>query len=73
MLIIDKLTQCKDFSRGEELIAEFIIQAGESLKDYSARGIAESVGIHIYSYGTALNIAESFKEKMLKVGKNVYY
>ena len=162
MLIIDKLTQCKDFSRGEELIAEFIIQAGESLKDYSARGIAketytspatvlnlckkvgingfnnfkteylkeleyisrnfgeidanmpfkegdtvsvianklgvlyeetvkdtlsllhydmlkravqmiaESAGIHIYSYGTALNIAESFKEKMLKVGKNVY-
>lgn len=162
MLIIDKLTQHKDFSKGEELIAEFIIQAGESLKDYSARGIAkktytspatvlnlckkigingfnnfkteylkemeyvsqnfgeidanmpfregdtismianklgglyeetvkdtlsllhydmlqktvqiiaESAGIHIYSYGTALNIAESFKEKMLKIGKNVY-
>lgn len=28
--------------------------------------------IHVFSYGTALNIAESFKEKMMKIGKNVY-
>ena len=31
-----------------------------------------SENIHIYSKGTALNIAESFKEKMMKIGKNVY-
>lgn len=162
MLIMDKLTQGKDFSRGEELIAEFIIRAGADIRDYSARGIAketytspatvlnlcrkigisgfnnfkaeylkeldylsqsfgeidanrpfeegdgiaaiankmgalyeetvkdtlsllsqdvlrravrlilESEAVHVYSYGTALNIAESFKEKMMKVGKNVY-
>lgn len=30
-----------------------------------------SHSIHVFSYGTALNLAESFKEKMLKVGKNV--
>lgn len=28
--------------------------------------------IHIFSYGTTLNIAESFREKMLKIGKPVY-
>lgn len=162
MLIIDKLAQCRDFSKSEELIAEFIIQEGEKIRDYSARSIAketytspatvlnlckkigidgfnnfkaeylkeleyvsrnfgeidanmpfkegesnsvianklgalyketvddtlsllqydmveravdifeESAGIHVYSYGTALNIAESFKEKMMKVGRNVY-
>lgn len=162
MLIIDKLRQSKELSRGEELIAEFIIQAGEEIKNYSARSIAketytspatvlnlckkigvngfnnfkeeylkeleyinrnfgeidanmpfqdgdtipmianklgtlyeetikdtlsllrhdmvqkavqivkESAGIHVYSYGTALNLAESFKEKMMKIGKNVY-
>lgn len=162
MLIIDKLRQSKELSRGEELIAEFIIQAGEEIKGYSARSIAKetytspatvlnlckkigidgfnnfkeeylkeleyinrnfgeidanmpfddgdtvpmianklgalyeetikdtlslfrndmvqeaveiirgSAGIHVYSYGTALNIAESFKEKMMKIGKNVY-
>ncbi len=27
--------------------------------------------IHIFSYGTALNTAESFREKMLKIGKSV--
>ncbi len=162
MLIIDKLMQSENFSRGEELIAEFILQAGDGLRTYSARSIAketytspatvvnlckkigfqgfnqfkleylkeleyvnqnfgeidankpfeegdaipmianklgalyeetvkdtllllhhdmvqkavrimlESDGIHVYSYGTALNIAESFKEKMMKIGKNVY-
>lgn len=30
-----------------------------------------SQSIHIYSFGTTLNLAESFKEKMLKIGKNV--
>lgn len=30
-----------------------------------------SESIHIYSFGTTLNLAESFKEKMLKIGKNV--
>ncbi len=30
-----------------------------------------SQSIHIYSFGTALNFAESFKERMLKTGKNV--
>lgn len=30
-----------------------------------------SHSIHVLSYGTALNLAESFKEKMLKIGKNV--
>lgn len=162
MLIIDKLVQHKDFSKGEELIAEFIIQLGEDIKNYSARSIAKatytspatvlnlckkigidgfncfkeeylkemdyinhqfgrvdanipfqegdtiyvianklgalyeetvkdtlsllhhdlfqkavqvilkSENIHIYSYGTALNNAESFREKMMKIGKNVY-
>lgn len=162
MLIIDKLNKKKDFSKGEELIAQYIIQLGENIKDYSARMIAKEtytspatvlnvckkVGIdgfnhfkeaylkeieyvnqnfgeidanmpfvegdgasaiahklgnlyeetvkdtlqllqsdqlqkavqiiregnnfHIYSAGTALNIAESFKEKMMKIGKNVY-
>jgi len=162
MLIVDKLMAHKDFSKGEELIAEFIIQLGENIRDYSARSIAKetytspatvlslckktgidgfnhfkeaylkeieyinrqfgtidanipfaegdsihkianklgalyeetvkdtlsllhhdllqravamiakSESIHVYSYGTALNIAESFKEKMMKIGKNVY-
>ncbi len=162
MLITDKLKEKKDFSKGEELIAEFILEQGENIKDYSARTIAKEtytspatvlnlckkVGIdgfnhfkeaylkeieylnqnfgeidantpfleqdsigaiahklgnlyeetikdtlqllqnnalqeavqviskgnnfHIYSVGTALNIAESFKEKMMKIGKNVY-
>lgn len=162
MLIIDKLMQHKDFSKSEEVIAEFIIHLGEDLKDYSARAIAKetytspatvlnlckkvgvdgfhnfkaeylkemeyidrqfgtidanipfepgdtiykvanklgslyeetvkdtlsllhhdllqkaiqvilkSEDIHVYSFGTALNIAESFKEKMMKIGKNVY-
>lgn len=30
-----------------------------------------SQSIHIFSFGTALNLAESFKERMLKIGKNV--
>lgn len=30
-----------------------------------------SQSIHVYSFGTALNLAESFKERMLKIGKNV--
>lgn len=30
-----------------------------------------SQSIHIYSFGTTLNLAESFKERMLKIGKNV--
>ena len=34
--------------------------------------ICEGNNFHIYSAGTALNIAESFKEKMMKIGKNVY-
>lgn len=34
--------------------------------------ILKSEDIHVYSYGTALNLAESFKEKMMKIGKNVY-
>ncbi|WP_028044723.1 MurR/RpiR family transcriptional regulator [Candidatus Stoquefichus massiliensis] len=33
--------------------------------------IKYSHSIHVFSYGTALNLAESFKEKMLKIGKNV--
>lgn len=32
-----------------------------------------SESIHIYSFGTTLNLAESFKEKMLKIGKKRYY
>ena len=34
--------------------------------------LMQSENIHIYSKGTALNIAESFKEKLMKIGKNVY-
>lgn len=30
-----------------------------------------SRSIHIYCFGTGLNIAESFRERMLKIGKNV--
>lgn len=30
-----------------------------------------SQSIHMYSFGTSLNLAESFKERMLKIGKNV--
>ena len=162
MLLIDKLTNKVDFSKSEIIIADFIIQLGEKIKNYSARSIAKETytspatvlnlckkigiegfdnfkraylseieylnqqfgavdpnlpfdqgdtifkiankmgslyeetikdtlsllhhdlfqkavqllnnnnNIHIYSYGTALNIAESFKEKMMKIGKNVY-
>ena len=35
------------------------------------RLLKNSNSIHIFSTGTALNLAESFKEKMLKIGKNV--
>ncbi len=162
MLLVDILTRKENFSKGEEIIAEYIISLGENIKDYSARSIAKetytspatvlnlckkvghsgfqnfkdayleeieylnrqfgvvnpnipfseddtiykvanklgilyketiddtlsllhhdlfqkavqllirSENIHIYSKGTALNIAESFKEKMMKIGKNVY-
>ncbi|WP_166082266.1 MurR/RpiR family transcriptional regulator [Erysipelothrix anatis] len=162
MLIVDKLVQAENFSKGEELIAEFIIQLGERIEFYSAREIAKetysspatvlnlckkigingynnfkkqylkefkyinqqfgsvsanmpfdkndnavvivnkitslyletindtqsimnfehlkksvfeiakSRSVHLYSYGTALNSAESFKEKMIKIGKPVY-
>ncbi len=162
LLLVDKLTKKEGFSKGEEIIAEFIIHLGENIQDYSARSIAKetftspatvlnlckkvgiigfdnfkksyieeieylnrqfgtvdpnipflegdtiykaanklgllyketiddtlsllhhdlfqkavkilttSQDIHIYSRGTALNIAESFKEKMMKIGKNVY-
>lgn len=162
MLLVDKLASKNDFSKSEEIIADFIISLGEKIKDYSARSIAKETytspatvlklckkvdiegfdnfkhaylqeleylnqqfgqvdpnfpfddqdtiykiahkmgslyeetikdtllllhhdllqkavlmlknnqNIHIYSYGTALNIAESFKEKMMKIGKNVY-
>lgn len=27
--------------------------------------------LHIFSYGTSINVAESFREKMLKIGKNI--
>ncbi|MFQ6791416.1 MurR/RpiR family transcriptional regulator [Thomasclavelia sp.] len=30
-----------------------------------------SHSVHVFSVGTALNLAESFKERMLKIGKNV--
>lgn len=162
MLLVDKLIQKDNFSKSEMIIADYIINLGEDIKDVSARKIAretytspgtvlnlcEKVGvkgfdhfksaylkeiqyldqqfgtvdpnipfhendtffiiankmgtlyeetikdtlsllqhdslqkavltlskaqnIHIYSFGTALNIAESFKEKMMKIGKNVY-
>lgn len=162
MLIIDKLIKTEYFSKGEEVIADFIIQLGDKIEHYSAREIAketytspatvlnlckkvgingfnnfkaqyleeikylnrqfglvnanipfnnndsvsviinkigslyieaindtqtlinndqlqksaikiaESKSVHIYSYGTALNIAESFREKMIKIGKAVY-
>ena len=162
MLLSDKLMNKVDFSKSEIVIADFIIQLGEKIKNYSARSIAKETytspatvlnlckktgiegfdnfkkaylseieylnqqfgavdpnlpfdqgdtifkiankmgslyedtikdtlsllhhdlfqkavqllnnnnNIHIYSYGTALNIAESFKEKMMKIGKNVY-
>lgn len=162
MLIIDKLMKSENFSRGEVLIAEFIIELGDEIREYSARSIAKETftspatvlnlckkvgvngfnlfkekyleeleyinlqfgtvnankpfdesdtiykiankmgvlyeetikdtlsllhhdllqratqmimktdNIHMYSYGTALNNAESFREKMMKIGKNVY-
>lgn len=162
MLLVDKLTRKENFSKGEEIIADYILNLGENIRDYSARNIAKKTytspatvlnvckkvgqsgfqsfkdtyleeieylnrqfgvinpnvpfdegdtiykvankigrlyketiddtlsllhhdlfqkaiqilihaeNIHIYSKGTALNIAESFKEKMMKIGKNVY-
>lgn len=162
MLLVDMLTKKDNFSKSEEIIADYILNLGENIKEYSARNIAKetytspatvlnlckkvgqsgyqnfknayleeieylnrqfgvinpnvpfdkgdtiykvankigilyketiddtlsllhhdlfqkavqiliySENIHIYSKGTALNIAESFKEKMMKIGKNVY-
>ena len=71
MLIIDKLRQSKELSRGEELIAEFIIQAGEEIKGYSARSIAKET---YTSPATVLNLCKkigidgfnNFKEEYLK-------
>lgn len=36
------------------------------------RMIFDSNAIYLYSFGTALNQAESFKEKMMKIGKRVF-
>lgn len=162
MLLVDMLTKKDNFSKSEEIIADYILNLGENIKEYYARNIAKetytspatvlnlckkvgqsgyqnfknayleeieylnrqfgvinpnvpfdkgdtiykvankigilyketiddtlsllhhdlfqkavqiliySENIHIYSKGTALNIAESFKEKMMKIGKNVY-
>ena len=41
MLLIDKLTNKVDFSKSEIIIADFIIQLGEKIKNYSARSIAK--------------------------------
>lgn len=38
----------------------------------SKRMICEADAIYLYSFGTALNQAESFKEKMMKIGKRVF-
>lgn len=35
------------------------------------RLIKYSQSIHMFSFGTSLNLAESFRERMLKIGKNV--
>jgi len=71
MLIIDKLTQRKDLSKSEELIAKFIINLGEDIKDYSARSIAKET---YTSPATVLNLCKKigidgfnrFKEEYLK-------
>jgi Transcriptional regulators len=161
MLIIEKLQKQKDFSKSELFIAEFILNQGKEISDYSVRSLAEMVyvapstiirlckklgyqgyddfkaeyikeldyidtqfgqidvnfpfseldsttrtanaigelykstindtlklfsfdtmdkvvnvlarrdSIHVFSLGTSLDIAYSFKEKMIKIGKNV--
>lgn len=38
----------------------------------SKRMICDAEAIYLYSFGTALNQAESFKEKMMKIGKRVF-
>ncbi|MEI5993644.1 MurR/RpiR family transcriptional regulator [Candidatus Enterococcus mansonii] len=47
------------------LLNDEILQKAVNLIKYS-------YAIHLFSYGTNLNIAETFREKMLKIGKPVY-
>lgn len=53
------------------------VQDTLSILDYESLKMAVLLmkhckSIHIFSYGTTLNIAESFREKMVKIGKQVY-
>ena len=55
MLLIDKLTNKVDFSKSEIVIADFIIQLGEKIKNYSARNIAKET---YTSPATVLNLCK---------------
>ena len=55
MLLSDKLTNKDNFSKGEEIIAEYIINLGENIKDYSARSIAKET---YTSPATVLNLCK---------------
>ena len=55
MLLIDKLTNKVDFSKSEIIIADFIIQLGEKIKNYSARSIAKET---YTSPATVLNLCK---------------
>ena len=56
----------------EETIKDTLSLLHHDLFQKAVQLLNNNNNIHIYSYGTALNIAESFKEKMMKIGKNVY-
>ena len=56
----------------EETIKDTLSLLHHDLFQKAVQLLNNNNNIHIYSYGTALNISESFKEKMMKIGKNVY-
>ena len=53
MLLVDMLTKKDNFSKSEEIIADYILNLGENIKEYSARNIAKET---YTSPATVLNL-----------------
>ena len=71
-----KDTQIKAANKMAELFMD-TVKDTLSLLDYEQLKkaifiIQNHLNLHLFSYGTTLNLAESFREKMLKINKKVY-
>lgn len=69
MLLVDMLTRKVNFSKGEEIIADYILNLGENIREYSARNIAKET---YTSPATVLNLCKKVGQSGFQNFKDAY-